>query len=123
MSYKRVVPRDLFNEASLLKCYGQVYVALERCEGHSAKFTHEHVAQFDIVQGASDGSLSIANLPLLIGEDEYSLVRPLNSRRSWPLYAERIEDPEFEPVPVFDDDGEFTDEMRTLLGVNQPQPK
>ena len=29
MSYPRVIPRDLFNEASLLKCYGQVYLKLE----------------------------------------------------------------------------------------------
>jgi len=30
MSYTRVIPRDLFNEANLLKCYGQIYIEVER---------------------------------------------------------------------------------------------
>ena len=123
MRYQRFIPRDLFNEASLLKCYGRVYVALEKCEGHTARFAQDQVSEFEIVQVASDGSLFIANLPLMIGDDEYRLMRPLNSRRPWPLYAERFEDPEFEPVPVFDDHGEFTEEMRALLTANQPRPR
>ena len=27
--YNRVIPRDLFNEANLLKCMGQLYLCLE----------------------------------------------------------------------------------------------
>lgn len=29
MSYFRVIPRDLFNEASLLKCYGRLAILLD----------------------------------------------------------------------------------------------
>ncbi len=37
MTYKRVIPRDLFNEANLLKCYGALWIALDNARGHTAK--------------------------------------------------------------------------------------
>jgi hypothetical protein len=122
MSYQRVIPRDLFNESSLLKCYGRLYIVLEKIAGHSARFSEEDVSRFDIDQRADDGSIFIQNLSLVIGDDHFRLVRPLNSRQPWPLYAELIGDPEFEPVEVFDDQGELTSEMRTLLTSYESRP-
>ncbi|MGY3582180.1 hypothetical protein ACVIGB_000895 [Bradyrhizobium sp. USDA 4341] len=122
MSYQRVIPRDLFNESSLLKCYGRLYIVLEKVPSHSARFTDEPVSEFEIRQRADDGSIFIENLPLHVGDDEFRLVRPLNSRHPWPLYAERIGDPDFEPVEVFDDEGELTADMRKLLAAYESRP-
>lgn len=112
MAYERVIPRDLFNESSLLKCYGRVYLELE---GHpTSKFQAESVASFDVVQRSSDGFLFVENLPLHVGELQYRLVRPLNARGAWPLYAELIGDPDFDAVEVFNAAGDFTPEMNVL---------
>ena len=113
MSYERVIPRDLFNESSLLKCYGRLYIVLE---GHQrARFKMESVPSFDVVQREHDGFLFVENLTFTIGQHEYRLVRPLNSRSAWPLYAERIEDEDFESIAVFTDAGELTAEMLELI--------
>jgi len=116
MTYRRVIPRDLFNEANLLKCYGQLYIAMERLAGCEARFRNEDVPRFEIMQRESDGAIFVYNLPLEIGRHSYTLTRPLNSRRPWPLYAERDGDDSFDPIAVFDDQGELTPEMRALLG-------
>ena len=115
MSYRRVIPRDLFNEASLLKCYGRLYIALEKLNG-AARFSAEDLASFDIVQSEDDGSITVRNLSLIVGVNEYSLWRPLNSRGRWPLYASATDDPDFDPVAVFTDEGELTVDMCNLIG-------
>lgn len=115
MSYQRVIPRDLFNEANLLKCYGQLYIATEG--NPRARFTEEFPDSFDVVQRADDGFLLIENLPFRIGIYNYNLVRPLNSRESWPLYAERIGDPDWESIAVFDESGKLTPEMKDLVSA------
>jgi hypothetical protein len=114
MSYQRVIPRDLFNESSLLKCYGRLYIALEG-DGR-AGFAVEFADSFDIVQREDDGFLFVDNLPFRVGEYEYRLVRPLNSRHAWPLYAERIDDSDFDAIPVFDGSGNLSSDMIALLG-------
>ncbi len=115
MPYTRVLPRDLFNEANLLKCYGRLWICLETA-GSCAHFEAERVPFFKIEQGDS-GELYIANLPLTIGDRDFILFRPLNSRRPWPLYVEDDENPDFERVEVFDDEGNLTAAMRELIGT------
>lgn len=111
--YERVIPRDLFNESSLLKCYGRLYIILE---GNArAQYPVESVSDWDIVQRQDDGSLFIANLPLVVGENEYRLTRPLNARSAWPLYAELIGDPDAEEIQVFTDQGDLTPEMLAVV--------
>ena len=116
MSYQRVIPRDLFNEANLLKCYGRVYITLEG--NPNAGFAEEFADSFDVVQREDDGFLFIENLPFPTRNHHYRLVRPLNSGEAWPLYAERIDDDDFDAVAVFTEEGELTEEFRNL--VNQP---
>jgi hypothetical protein len=115
MSYTRVIPRDLFNEASLLKCYGALYIALDDWRGHRATWSNDDLPSFDIVQNEDDGSITIENLTLIAGEHSYRLMRPLNSRQPWPLYAERVDDPDFDPVAVFNDEGALTVDFRNLV--------
>jgi hypothetical protein len=109
VAYIRVLPRDLFNEADLLKCYGQLWILLDGND--SAGFVEEEVSHFDIVQNPADGSLTVQNLTFAIGGKPYNLSRPLNTREKWSLYAERDD----EVISVFDDHGNLSDEMEALL--------
>jgi len=116
MGYIRVIPRDLFNEASLLKCYGRLYILLEKMNV-SARFSSEDVDLFEIEQRDSDGAIFVSNLSLIVGDDTYILTRPLNSRGPWPLYAESENGDDI--IGVFDDEGELSPEMKNLLGRDQ----
>jgi hypothetical protein len=113
MSYLRVIPRDLFNEANLLKCYGKLYIETEGIR--SVGFSEQCLDSFDVVQREDDGYLFIENLLFLIHGVPYRLVRPLNSREQWPLYAEKVHDPEFELLPVFESNGNLSPEMGRLI--------
>lgn len=116
MSYTRVIPRDLFNEANLLKCYGQIYLLLERMADHKAELVQEDDGSFQIEQDQNSGALSIENITLRVHGKLWRLMRPLNSRAPWPLWLEHI-DPaaDFEPIQVFTDDGNFTEVMRGFI--------
>jgi hypothetical protein len=114
MSYYRVIPRDLFNEANLLKCYGQIYLNLERIHVVNAELINDGRA-FEVIQAEYDGSLTLRNVKLLINGEEHRLHRPLNSRESWPLY---LTDKDDEEVSVFNEDGSFTSDMLAKLGAS-----
>lgn len=106
MSYKRVIPRDLFNEANLLKCYGKLWIELEKLNLEKLISHVDNDLNFDIVQDI-DGDLTIDNVYLR----NTKLRRPLNSRDPWPLYAMH-DDIEY---VVFCHDGTLTDEFKKLL--------
>jgi hypothetical protein len=111
MSYRRVIPRDLFNEANLLKCLGALWIALDSLGDHTAVI-HEPDGPFDVQQDAGSGAIMVANLPFTVDRRLYYLTRPLNSRQPWPLYAESDEG---DCVSVFDDDGALSDDFRALI--------
>lgn len=103
-NYRRVIPRDLFNEASLLKCLGRLVIELERVDhGGAVGFDVEDVSHFDIVQSQDDGSISVANLPFSVRGRKYRLSRPLNSRQPCPLWLSSDDDPSFDAIEVFDE--------------------
>lgn len=111
MAYRRVVPRDLFNEASLLKCYGQLYIALETSQTPEAVLVGDG-KPFDVQEDFGSGGTFLSNVKLLVRGTPCKLLRPLNSREKWPLYL--IGDDEDETT-VFNDDGSFTEEMLQFL--------
>lgn len=114
--YRRVLPRDLFNEASLLKCLGRLVILLGETHDHAAGFEEEELPFFDIVQDYHSGAIGVANLTFTIGGVRHRLLRPLNSRDTWPLWVEESDnDPDFDPVKVFDDDGNFSADMLRLI--------
>lgn len=120
MFYQRVIPRDLFNEANLLKCYGRLWLLLEpRMEGSrlTVQFTFSGAA-FDVEQNPADGSLSIDNVELWIRGVRCSLYRPVNSRSTWPLYLAYSVGGQ-DDIPVFDDDGNLSEEMLKLLDTEK----
>lgn len=113
-NYIRVLPRDLFNEANLLKCLGRLWIALdETAAGHGARFVTEDVPAFEIEQDPSSGAIYAANVRFRVYGTYCRLTRPLNSRRSWALYAEPDDDAD--PVDVFDDEGNLSDEFRAFI--------
>lgn len=114
MTYQRVIPRDLFNEANLLKCYGQLWLKLE-CWPDAAVQLKHYGSRFIIEQNLGDGSLIICNIRLIIGNKTLQLRRPLNSREPWPLYCDVADPVEPYEVAIFTDDGELSDEFKALL--------
>jgi hypothetical protein len=120
MSYPRVIPRDLFNEANLLKCYGRLYINLEKGSFPDAEmvFLDESTDEsFQVVQDDSSGGLTIANVKLVVRGEPIALMRPLNSREPWPLYA--VNPQCNDEVEVFDDEGDFTPAMQQFLKGGQ----
>lgn len=116
--YIRVIHRDVFNEANLLKCLGALYIALETAGDHKAQFDVEDVDRFGIFQNPDDGSIYVGNLPFSIHGRRFHLSRPLNSREPYPLYATESW-PEIgvgaEPVAVFLPDGRLTSDFKKLI--------
>jgi hypothetical protein len=106
--YSRVIPRDLFNEANLLKCYGQLYLELERYHVDADLILIEPEQPFQVGQNPSDGSLSIINVIFTFRGQTIPLHRPLNSREAWPLYATLPGDRE---ISVFDSSGYLSAEL------------
>ena len=115
-NYIRVLPRDLFNEASLLKCYGRLWILLDETADHGARFETSDVDVFDIAQDASSGAITVRNVTFTVRDIERRLTRPLNSRRAWPLYVESDDD----DIAVFDDAGNLSDEMRAFIQHREP---
>lgn len=112
MSYLRVIPRDLFNEANLLKCLGQLYLELERVNIPNAKLVHDHES-FDVGQDSNDGSISAHNVILVTNGVPYFLWRPLNSREPWPLYIKEVGNGN--EISVFNQSGALSDHMHKFL--------
>jgi hypothetical protein len=119
MSYTRVIPRDLFNEANLLKCYGHIYIELEKLPADSRAELVENFGQgepFKIEQDVN-GCLSIGNVALIVHGDRCWLSRPLNSRDAWPLWIEGTDSQGEldEPFEVFDSEGHFSPDMLAFI--------
>lgn len=118
MAYIRVIPRDLFNEANLLKCYGQIYLNLERIRADAELVEDETLeagAPFRVSQDL-DGNLTVLNVFLRVRGVRVPLRRPLNARAPYPLYMRyQNADGDEDELPVFNDDGTFSDEMLKFL--------
>lgn len=112
--YIRVIPRDLFNEANLLKCLGRLALLAERAPG--VLVDHDG-GPFEVVQNDDDGSISVPSVDVRVAGVRLLLWRPLNAREPWPLWAAVDGDPGFDPVPVFRDDGVFSPEFSALIGL------
>ncbi len=114
MAYKRVIPRDLFNEASLLKMLGALWIKLENVRGVGFDCMAYNGAAFDVEQDGASGAIYCPRISLSVGGDLWRLERPLNSREAWPLYA-TDPDGERDEIEVFDDLGELSPEFLGLI--------
>lgn len=82
---ERVLPRDAFNDANLLKCIGRLTMMIE--DGEIPWLRYEYDGQpFDIQQDASNGSTYVSNLTFYTTDGSRIVhERQLNSRDAWPL--------------------------------------
>lgn len=117
-NYQRVIPRDLFNEAKLLKCMG--ILALWELDKvvPELKITispyESDTDGFDIAL-LDEGALFITNYHVSICDIFYDFKTVYNSKRDYPLY---ITTKEAEDIWVIGDDGkpskEFLDYINSL---------
>lgn len=109
--YDRVIPRDFFNEAKLLKCFGQLSLkVLDAMTPEGMNIVIEDSGRPFDIRLMEEGSLTIVNYPVKINDMLVRFKTLYNSKRSYPFYCE-INGEEYE---VFDDDGNFTDEFKNM---------
>lgn len=108
MTYKRVIPRDFFNEAKLLKCMG--HLALKVHDGLVPEgitiSIRESGKPFEIILD-HDGHLWIKNYPVLVNGKGVIMKTVYNSKSPYPFYCEIAG----EEITVFDDDGHWDQEF------------
>lgn len=114
MNYRRVIPRDLFNEGKLLNCYGRIAIEAEKSRGVvEMDYTGEDAENgFEIVQDKSDDSIYVDNLRVRVRGFSVHVFNGLNSREKWPMYALPCGDGN--AVRVFNEDGTFTPEFLAI---------
>ena len=108
-NYFRVIPRDLFNEANLLKCLGQLYIQTECYEHADVVYTDDE--PFDIWQCPHSGNLHCGNVTLKIKGRSYDCYRPLTSRDPYPLWIDGPQD----AIAIFCDDDSLTEEFKGFI--------
>lgn len=109
-NYARVIPRDLFNESKLLKCIGRLILLIH--DNHAINgmtFSHDG-SPFDIAL-SNDGFLYIRNIEFMVGETPIYLQTQYNAKSNFPLYLQ-VDNYD---IPVFDEQGEYTDEFKEAV--------
>jgi hypothetical protein len=104
MSYQRVTPRDLFNEAKFLKCLGALAVLIydKTVDGLTLEHDTSNSPGFLIDQDASSGHLYSPNLHLYIFGEPHRLFTTYNNKAAYPLY---LETPSEDIIEVLDEYG------------------
>ena len=104
--YPRVIPRDLFNEALLLKCIGRLTLLIHDCEIRNITFEYDdHDNGFSVTQDGYDGSIYIDNISFYLdGCYRLHFYTPMNSRNDpYPLLLDFNEN----IYEVFDQNGNY----------------
>jgi hypothetical protein len=105
-NYIRVIPRDLFNEAKLLKCMGQLCLLIhDRLTPVEMSF-NEPEEPFEIAL-MDEGALTITNLHVKIKGKVFLFKTTYNSKSNYPLYLEY----DYCDYPVFTEKGDFDEEF------------
>ena len=116
MGYKRVIPRDLFNEAKFLKCIGKLSLAIHdnknQIANHLTQVLEDESSGFQISQIGSCGGLFLRNY-FVFNKDATPvyLKSILNSKLNYPLLFEFKDEEEF----VFDDYGNLSKEFLSAI--------
>lgn len=106
ITYERVLPRDLFNEAKLLKCMGRLILLIhDNLTPCKMSFT-ENGEPFQ-VELLEEGSLTISNLTVSIKGKIFPFKTTYNGKSNYPLFLEY----ECCDYRVFDEQGNFDPEF------------
>lgn len=104
--YQRVIPRDLFNEAKLLKSIGRLVLLI--LDGKALNgMTYEHDGEPFEVGLLDEGSLNIKNIHFNMADQRLFFKTTYNSKAAYPLYCEW----DYVDYLVFDEDGEYAQEF------------
>ncbi len=111
--HNRVIPRDFFNEAKLLKCMGVLALSvLDNTMPDGIDILIEESGQpFDIVLDEMWGLLIVSNYRVSINDEEYMVGTTYNSKEAFPFVVV-VEDTEYE---VFNEQGKFSHEFIELF--------
>lgn len=117
--YERVLPRDLFNEANLLKNLGRLFLLLDDAQ-KDCTLVHEYSDRpFCIAQDDSSGAITCSNIYLLKGKTRHYLWRPLNSRQPWPLFIMTEDEDVINVFHQDSDEGIITGEFAEFIGYGR----
>ena len=113
MVYRRVVPRDLFNESKLLKCMGQLALLIHDGQDKNGrptpKLNLEHDGEdFDIDLDPMVDGLYANNVKIIAKGQLLRLYSAYNSKEAYTLMCY---DDEIGEIEVFNNDGTLTDEF------------
>lgn len=112
MPYTRIVPRDLFNEANLLKCLGRVALLIHNGKLPGLRLNEPALEKgFNIMQNPNTGGTFCQNFILYSDKGVVTHERNLNARDPWPLYFTDEHDNEY---CVFNDNGSLHSDMRAF---------
>lgn len=119
--YMRVFPRDLFNEAKLLKCAGLLCLKiLDYQAPKELSYNDDENDTSPLIGLSDDGSLSMTNLNVMINGKRAVFITTYNSKSNYPfymrIYGKRYD--EFEDIPVFTESGEFETEFLEYINKN-----
>ncbi len=108
-TYTRVIPRDFFNEAKLLKCFGQL--ALKILDNQTpCKIEISDSGEAFEIELSDDGCLFLRNYAVTINNTEVFFKTTYNSKSAYPFYCEI----DYNDYEVFNEKGEFTQEFTNL---------
>jgi hypothetical protein len=107
-NYMRVLPRDAFNEANLLKCIGQLTLLMHDKGVPGLQYEYDG-EPFKIVMDDSDGSIFVKNIQFYLNSKPIEFKRPMNSRQHWPLIESETGE------PVFDENGNYVLNISEVL--------
>lgn len=106
INYTRVIPRDLFNEAKLLKCIGRLCLLIhdrQTVEG----LTFEHDDKPFKIGLLDEGALTIKNIIFDLHGERLMFQTTYNSKCNWPLFCVY----DYCEYLVFDEAGQHTQEF------------
>lgn len=109
-TYTRVIPRDFFNEAKLLKCMGQL--ALKILDAQTpCKIIIEDSGDPFRIELTDCGSLYVANYPILVKDVPVLFKTTYNSKSAFPFYCEHY----YTDYRVFDESGNWDEEFLSFI--------
>ena len=110
INYNRVVPRDLFNEAKLLKCMGKLCLAILDNNAPINMTFVDHGMPF-MIGLIDEGSLTIKNLSIFIDHQLYLFKTTYNSKSNYPLFVQY----DYCDYKVFNEDGDWDEEFLNFI--------
>lgn len=115
MNYRRVIPRDFFNESKLFKCLGQLSLCIldNKLPYELTEELEDEYEGFQIHQDVCTGDVYCSNYHVYLGETELCFYSLLNSKLNYSLMCETVDDDD--DIFVFNDDGTPTQEFLRFL--------